>query len=62
EQLVADIDGAPSAESIESIKGAHRAYARRQLTWMRRMEDVTLIDRTGREDVDLAAEIVELLR
>ena len=62
EQLVADIDAAPSAESIESIKGAHRAYARRQLTWMRRMEDVTLIDRTGREDVDLAAEIVELLR
>jgi tRNA dimethylallyltransferase len=62
EQLVADIDAAPSAESIESIKGAHRAYARRQFTWMRRMEDVTLIDRTGREDVDLAAEIVELLR
>jgi tRNA dimethylallyltransferase len=62
EQLVADIDAAPSAEAIESIKAAHRAYARRQLTWMRRMEDVTLIDRTGREDVDLAAEIVELLR
>jgi tRNA dimethylallyltransferase len=62
EQLVADIDAAPSADAIESIKAAHRAYARRQLTWMRRMEDVTLIDRTGREDVDLAAEIVELLR
>jgi tRNA dimethylallyltransferase len=62
EQLVADIDAAPSDEAIESIKAAHRAYARRQLTWMRRMEDVTLIDRTGREDVDLAAEIVELLR
>ena len=52
EQLVADIDAAPSAEAIESIKAAHRAYARRQLTWMRRMEGVTLIDRTGREDVD----------
>ena len=62
EQFVADIDAAPSAEAIESIKAAHRAYARRQLTWMRRMEDVTLIDRTDREDVDLAAEIVELLR
>jgi tRNA dimethylallyltransferase len=62
EQLVADIGAAPSAEATESIKAAHRAYARRQLTWMRRMEDVTLIDRTGREDVDLAAEIVELLR
>lgn len=62
EQLVAEIDAAPSAEAIESIKAAHRAYARRQLTWMRRMEEVTLIDRAGREDVDLAAEIVELLR
>ncbi len=62
EQLVADIDAAPSAEAIESIKAAHRAYARRQLTWMRRMEGVTLVDRTGREDVDVAAEIVELLR
>lgn len=61
-QLVADIDAAPSAETIESIKSAHRAYARRQLTWMRRMEGVTLIDRTGREDVDVADEIVELLR
>jgi tRNA dimethylallyltransferase len=62
EQLVADIDAAPSAEAIESIKAAHRAYARRQLTWMRRMEGITLVDRTGREDVDVAAEIVELLR
>jgi tRNA dimethylallyltransferase len=62
EQLVADIDAAPSAEAVEPIKAAHRAYARRQLTWMRRMEGVTLIDRTGREDVDVAAEIVEVLR
>ena len=62
EQLLADIDAAPSAEAIEAIKAAHRAYARRQLTWMRRMEGVTLIDRTGREDADVAAEIVELLR
>ena len=60
EQLVADIDGAPSAESIESIKGAHRAYARRQLTWMRRMDGVTLIDREDRDDV-VAAEVVGLL-
>jgi tRNA dimethylallyltransferase len=44
-----------------AMKRAHRQYARRQLTWMRRMENVTVIDRTGREDVDVAAEIVELL-
>jgi tRNA dimethylallyltransferase len=61
EQLVADIDGPPSAEAIEAIKAAHRAYARRQLTWMRRMQGVTLIDRTGCEDVDVASEIVGLL-
>jgi tRNA dimethylallyltransferase len=61
EQLVADIGGAPSPEAIESMKSAHRSYARRQLTWMRRMQGVTLIDRTDRSDDDVAAEIVALL-
>jgi tRNA dimethylallyltransferase len=61
EQLTADIDGAPSPEAIEAIKSAHRAYARRQLTWMRRMEAVTLIDRTSRDDADVAAQIIERL-
>ena len=50
------VDGNPRA-----MKRAHRQYARRQLTWMRRMEDVVVIDRTGREDADVANEIVELL-
>jgi tRNA dimethylallyltransferase len=57
EQLVADIDAAPSPEAVEAIKAAHRAYARRQLTWMRRMEGVELIDRSGRPDVEVASEI-----
>jgi tRNA dimethylallyltransferase len=61
EQLTADIDAAPSPDAIESIKAAHRAYARRQLTWMRRMEGVELIDRTDRDDGDVAAEIAERL-
>jgi tRNA dimethylallyltransferase len=61
EQLVSDIDGAPSTEAIESMKAAHRAYSRRQLTWMRRMEGVELIDRTDRDDGDVAAEIIERL-
>jgi tRNA dimethylallyltransferase len=61
EQLVADIDAAPSAEAVESIKAAHRAYARRQLTWMRRMDGVTLVDRTSRGDAEAAGEIVNLL-
>ena len=61
EQLVSDIDGAPSVEAIDQIKTAHRSYARRQLTWMRRMEGVTLIDRADRDDGDVAAEIADML-
>lgn len=61
EQLLADIDGSPSPETIEAIKAAHRSYARRQVTWMRRMEGVTLIDRMGRGDNEVAGEIIELL-
>jgi tRNA dimethylallyltransferase len=62
EQLLADIDAAPSPDAIEAIKAAHRAYARRQLTWMRRMEGVELIERGGREDAEIAAEIVGIIR
>jgi tRNA dimethylallyltransferase len=46
---------------VDAVMRAHRAYARRQLTWMRRMPGVKLIDRTGREDDEVAAEIVVLL-
>jgi tRNA dimethylallyltransferase len=61
EPLLADIDASPSQETIEAIKAAHRSYARRQQTWMRRMERVTLIDRTGRSDEEVADEIVQQL-
>ena len=44
-----------------AMKRAHRQYARRQLTWMRRMEGVTMIDRTGRDDAEVASEVIELL-
>ena len=46
---------------VEAVKRAHRAYVRRQLTWMRRMEGVELIDRTGRDDGSVAEEIVSAL-
>jgi tRNA dimethylallyltransferase len=62
EQLVREIDAAPSAQTVEAIKAAHRSYARRQLTWMRRMEGVTLIDRGGRTDAEVADEIIPALR
>ena len=48
-------------ETIEAMKRAQWRFARRQLTWMRRMEDVTQIDRSGREDAEVAAEIVAAL-
>jgi tRNA dimethylallyltransferase len=46
---------------VDGVKRAHRAYARRQLTWMRRMPGVRLIDRGGRGDSDVAREIVGML-
>ena len=49
------------ADDTEGMKAAHRAYARRQLTWMRRMEGVDLIDRADRSDEEVAAEIVRRL-
>jgi tRNA dimethylallyltransferase len=52
ELLVGDADG---------VKRAYRAYARRQLTWMRRMEGVIMLDRTGRDDGDVAAAVVGIL-
>jgi tRNA dimethylallyltransferase len=52
ELLVGDADG---------VKRAHRAYARRQLTWMRRMAGVTVLDRTGRGDGEVAGEVVGIL-
>jgi tRNA dimethylallyltransferase len=47
--------------NLRAMKRAHRQYARRQLTWMRRMEDVVVLDRSARDDDDVAEEIVSLL-
>ena len=61
EQLLEGHDASPTAGEVEAIKAAHRRYARRQLTWMRKMEAVTLIDRTRLDDAAVASEIVSLL-
>jgi tRNA dimethylallyltransferase len=45
----------------EAMAAAQRRFARRQLTWMRRMPGVTLIDRGELTDAELAAEIVAAL-
>jgi tRNA dimethylallyltransferase len=44
---------------IEGMKRRTRNYARRQLTWMRKLPDVTQIDVTDRPPEDIAAEISE---
>jgi len=49
------------AGDIEAMKREQRRYARRQLTWIRKMPDVRLVDRSGRNDGDVAREIVSLL-
>ncbi len=46
---------------LERMKKRSRNYARRQLTWMRKMAGVHLIDRTGREDEQIAEEILAAL-
>jgi tRNA dimethylallyltransferase len=45
---------------IEAMKRRTRNYARRQLTWMRKLAAVNLIDVTGREAEEVAAEILAL--
>ncbi len=46
---------------VERMKKRSRNYARRQLTWMRKMARVRTIDRTGRSDAAVAAEIIATL-
>ena len=46
---------------VEEMKRRTRNYAKRQLTWMRKLPDVTVIDLTGREPRAVAGEIAGAL-
>ncbi|MDX6668902.1 MAG: tRNA dimethylallyltransferase, partial [Solirubrobacteraceae bacterium] len=48
------------AGDVEAMKRRTRNYAKRQLTWMRKLAGATVIDATGRAPQDVAAEIDEL--
>jgi tRNA dimethylallyltransferase len=48
-------------DDVEAMKRHTRQYAKRQLTWMRKLAGVKTIDVTGREAADVAAEISRLL-
>jgi len=41
----------------DAMKSAQRGFARRQLTWMRKMPGLELIDRTGRSVAEIGAEL-----
>jgi tRNA dimethylallyltransferase len=47
------------AGDVETMKRRTRNYARRQLTWMRKLAGVTLIDVTGRAPLAVAEEILD---
>jgi tRNA dimethylallyltransferase len=47
---------------VEGIKRRTRNYARRQLTWMRKLGGVTVIDATARPPEGVATQILELWR
>jgi tRNA dimethylallyltransferase len=46
---------------LELMKKRSRNYARRQLTWMRKIPNLSRIDRTGMSDQEVAAEILAAL-
>lgn len=49
------------AGDLEQMKKRSRNYARRQLTWMRKIPNLHPIERTGRDDAEVAAEIAAAL-
>ena len=46
------------AGDVDAMKRRTRNYAKRQLTWMRKLAGVELIDMTGREAAGVAEEIL----
>jgi tRNA dimethylallyltransferase len=47
---------------VEATKARTRRYAKRQLTWMRKLPQVQMLDVTGREPCDVAAELHGMIR
>jgi len=48
------------AGDLETMKKRSRNYARRQLTWMRKIPNLQLIDRTGLGDEEVAEEMLQI--
>ena len=50
------------AGDVEAMKTRTRRYAKRQLTWMRKLPGIHTIDVTGREAEDVAEELHGMIR
>jgi tRNA dimethylallyltransferase len=50
------------AGDVEATKRRTRNYARRQLTWMRKLASVNVLDTTGRSAEDVASSVIALWR
>lgn len=61
-RLIKDyLDGHLAYEELEArLAASTRAYARRQLTWMRKMRDVVIMDAHAKSPKDLAGDIIAL--
>jgi tRNA dimethylallyltransferase len=46
----------------EALKRRTRQYARRQVTWMRKLPGARVLDATGRAPADVAGEVLRLWR
>jgi tRNA dimethylallyltransferase len=49
------------AGDLDALKLKTRQFARRQMTWMRKLPGVSLVDATARRPADVAAEVAKLL-
>jgi tRNA dimethylallyltransferase len=60
-EICRQIEGEISLEeATDQIAGATRRYARRQLTWLRKLRDAVIIDVQDRDPEEIAREILDL--
>ena len=60
QELAAYLDGEISLEeATAALAAATRRYARRQATWVRKLEDAVIIDTSGRGAREVAAEVLQ---
>jgi tRNA dimethylallyltransferase len=60
-EISAYLDGdATREQTVDRVAAATRRYARRQLTWMRKVPDAVIIDASSRTAADIAAEVLAL--